>query len=196
MKHVIEDTIFGRRPHKSYTVNYNVDGDKCDSVIVESASLTEFINAIGKGISQTEIQDIEDGLDEYRTEKTTDEEKLECEKQNLIRLITDYDESGNVNSFLLNGNSLWMGKDIRTGLVLRFNAEKANGKTDTTLWTETQCIPLAIDTAIGLLYKIELYASSCYDNTAQHKANVLKITELDGVRKYEYKTGYPDKISI
>ncbi len=117
-------------------------------------------------------------------------------KEEVVKAITEYDKSDNVNAFYLNGAKVWLDKDTRAGLMLRFNAEKAASKTETTLWLGTQSITLDIDKAIQMLYDIEVYASSCYDNTARHKANVLALDSADKVMAYDYTTGYPDKLSF
>jgi len=121
---------------------------------------------------------------------------LEALRQQILKCISDYDSSDNVNAFYLKGQKVWLDKDTRSGLILRFNAEKSAGKTETTLWLGTQSITLDIDKAIQMLYDIEVYASSCYDNTARHKVNVLALDSADKVMAYDYTTGYPDKLSF
>ena len=43
---------------------------------------------------------------------------------------------------------------------------------------------------------ISWIASACYDNTAQHKANVSALTIVEEVMNYDYKTGYPNKLEF
>lgn len=126
----------------------------------------------------------------------SEENVLEALRQQVLKYISGYDSSDNVNSFTINGMKYWLDKETRAGLMLRFNAEKAASKTETTLWLGIQSITLDIDKAIQMLYDIEVYASSCYDNTARHKANVLALDSADKVMAYDYTTGYPDKLSF
>ena len=137
-------------------------------------------------------------IEEYQYFETvvpsSDTKKEECislVKDVVLKLITDHDGSVNVNSFTINGMKYWLDKETRAGLILRFNAEKSAGKTETTLWVGNNSITLAIDDAIKMLYALEVYASACYDNTASHKANVSALTTVEEVMNYDYKTGYP-----
>ena len=42
-----------------------------------------------------------------------------------------------------------------------------------------------------MLYRLEAYASECYDNTQKHLANVKTLLTVDEVINYDYKSGYP-----
>ena len=121
---------------------------------------------------------------------------LQKEKHLKKKEIERYDSSKNVNQFSINGISMWLDKATRAGLKLRFEAELAIGKTDTTLWFEDKQFPLPLSMAIQLLYAIEVYASACYDNTQRHLAEVEKLTTLEEIKDYNYKVGYPDKLSF
>ena len=126
----------------------------------------------------------------------TDEKLLGMVKEEVVKAITEYDKSDNVNAFYLNGAKVWLEFNTRDRIALRLNAEKEANNTETTLWLGTQSITLDIDKAKKMLYDIEVYASSCYDNTARHKANVLALDSADKVMAYDYTTGYPDKLSF
>lgn len=113
-----------------------------------------------------------------------------------IAEITIYDKSQKVNSFTIQGVKIWLDKETRTGLKLRFDAEKANGEQDTTLWYENIKIILNVDAAIALLQQVELYASRCYDTTQQHIANVGALTTIEEVNEYDFKVNYPEKLTF
>jgi hypothetical protein len=81
-------------------------------------------------------------------------------------------------------------------LKLRFEAEIAMGKTETALWYDSLQFPLPLDTAIQMLYAIEVYASECYDNTQAHLANVNAIDNLEELQNYDYTSGYPEKLNF
>jgi hypothetical protein len=53
---------------------------------------------------------------------------------------------------------------------------------------------LELDRARKMLGHIELYASKCYDNTQAHIANVKAIGDIDALKAYDYRTGYPEKL--
>lgn len=117
-------------------------------------------------------------------------------KELKIGEIKAYDSSDNVNSFTYHGVDMWLDKDTRNGLIMRLNAEKAVGKTETTLWFGTTSFTLGIDDALQLLTLLEVYASACYDNTASHIANVEALDDVEDIFNYDYTVGYPKKIVI
>lgn len=142
---------------------------------------------------------IEDGWELYvapEPELPTEEELLAQEKANKKRSIERYDSSNNVNEFYIQDISVWLDKETRTGLMLRFQAEKAMGNENTTLWHNGVQFPLTLDDAVQMLYALEVYASQCYDNTQYHMAEVDKLETLDEVKAYDYSTGYPEKLKF
>ena len=126
----------------------------------------------------------------------TEEQMVPWMRKQLKRAIKKYDKSKAVENFTINGIDVWLDKDTRTGLLLRFQAEKASGKTNTVLWHEGMQFPLVVDTAIQMLYAIEVYASQTYDKTAEHLAAVDKLASVDALIAYDYKTGYPAQLAF
>lgn len=129
----------------------------------------------------------------------TSNEMIPLMKKQLKRSIVKHDKSrgtDGVENFTIGGVNLWLDKDTRTGLLLRFQAEKASGKTDTILWHEGMQFPLVVDTAIQMLYAIEVYASQTYDKTAEHLAAVDKLASVDALIAYDYKAGYPAQLAF
>ena len=122
------------------------------------------------------------------------EPTLEMIKEGVIKNILDYDNSNNVNVFLLGETPIWLDKATRAGLKLRFEAEIVSGKTETSLWYNNTQFPLLLEDAIKMLYAIELYASECYDNTQRHVSIVNSLENAENVNEYDYTTGYPDKL--
>ena len=124
----------------------------------------------------------------------TEEELFSDAKENLKQEILDYDSSQAVNEFYMEGQSMWLDKATRAGLLLRLQAEQAMGEENTTLWYGIQQYELPIDRALQLLYAIESYASKCYDVTHMHLANVEELQDIESVKSYNYMTNYPDKL--
>lgn len=137
-----------------------------------------------------------DGWELYVVPELTEEEKLENAKQDLRTRIKEYDTSDEVNNFSVSGIPMWLDKETRTGLMLRFNAELAVKKQETVLWYGNVSIPLQLNTAIQMLYMLEVYASACYDKTQEHLAEVDKLTTIEEVENYNYRIGYPDKLEF
>lgn len=110
--------------------------------------------------------------------------------------VTDYDSSSEINVFYVSGIAIWLDKATRAGLLLRFQAEEAQGIEDTTLWYNGMQFPLKVEQAIQMLYAIELYASACYDNTQRHLAALDMLEDEESVKAYDYTTGYPKKLEF
>lgn len=115
----------------------------------------------------------------------------------MLHNIKQYDYSIAVNQFFINNKALWLSKSDRVGLQMRFQAEKSIGKVETTLWfNDGDKITLNIDSALDMLYSLEEYASKCYDTTMEHIYNVGIISTFDEIIQYDYKKGYPQKLSF
>jgi hypothetical protein len=153
----------------------------------------------------TEEMLLADGWVEHITVpyEPTEEELLKQAKQRKKIEIDRYDKSSDVNEFFVSGVSLWLSKEDRTGLKLRFESELAMGKTATTLWANGVQFPLPLvgeDGSVGLafqmLFALELYASACYDNTQLHLSVVDKLETIEEVESYDFKVGYPEKLNF
>ena len=106
---------------------------------------------------------LENGWEKYETPQPTEEEIFQREKQHKMNEIQHYDTSSEVNNFYIGEYSVWLDKETRTGLTLRFNSELAAKHETTTLWYNNMKFTLPINDAIAMLYAIELYASACYE---------------------------------
>lgn len=146
----------------------------------------------------TEEMILEDGWVEYISSinipTPTDEEIFERYLSDKIEEIIKYDASSEVNEFFLGETSIWLDKATRAGLKLRFEAEISIGKDNTTLWYDNIQYSLGLNKATQMLLAIELYASACYDNTQAHVANVKALENIEDIKNYDYRTGYPEKL--
>jgi hypothetical protein len=146
----------------------------------------------------TEEMILEDGWVEYistvNIPTPTDEEILERYRSDKIEDIIKYDASSEVNEFFLGETSIWLDKATRAGLKLRFEAEISLGKDTTTLWYDNIQYSLGLNKATQMLLAIELYASACYDNTQAHVANVKALENIEDIKNYDHRTGYPEKL--
>lgn len=107
--------------------------------------------------------------------------------------IRAHDTSEEVNGFFLGGAPMWLAKEERAALKMRFEAEQATGRETTCLWAGTTQLTLPVTTAIALLQALELYASACYDVTASHLAAVAALDTAQAVQAYDHTAGYPTK---
>ena len=122
------------------------------------------------------------------------EETLDIAIEHKSDEIKEFDSSIEINEFFISDTSIWLDKNTRTGLMLRFTAEKNSGSIETTLWYEGLSFTLNLEEAIQLLYALELYASQCYDNTQRHLNNISKLETIEDVKNYDYTIGYPEKL--
>ena len=117
-------------------------------------------------------------------------------KEEAIEQITEYDQSEDVNSFTLQGKTMWLPKETRVGLVNSVTIEKNAGKETTVLWFGGEKYELPVDTALQMLSALELYALECYNVTAAHKAAVNALESVEDVVAYDYTQGYPEKLNF
>ena len=146
-------------------------------------------------INPSEELILEDGWMEYEI-KYTDEELLDRARSKKIQEILDYDISPNVNCFYMSDTEIWLDKETRTGLKLRFEAETNIGMVETSLWYNNIRFTLPTSSAVQMLYLLEIYASQCYDNTQFHIKSVSELTNVDDIENYDYTTGYPNKLKF
>lgn len=118
------------------------------------------------------------------------------EKRKILKQIDEYDTSINVNSFFLNGNQVWLDKATRVGLMNSLSIEKEAGTEISTLWLGTMKIQVNTDAAIQMMRSLELYALQCFNKTAEHKAAVEVLTDIEEVKAYDYTEGYPAKLNF
>lgn len=162
--------------------------------VIKSANDIIIINDEFTTVNPTEETILADGWEVYIKPEPTEEELLNKAKEIVIKHITKYDSSNNVNGFYIGESHLWLDKATRVGLKLRFDAELESGKTSTTLWYEGVPFELELTNAIRMLNEIEIYASACYDNTQQHIYNIKSLENIEEIESYNYMDGYPEKI--
>lgn len=117
-------------------------------------------------------------------------------KARKIAEIDRYDTSEAVNSFTLDGQTVWLDYDMRQRMRTKIEAALRDGSDTATLWLGTACFELPCDIATNLIWLVEKYAAACYDVTASHKAAVEALTDIAAVEAYDYTQGYPEKLNI
>lgn len=124
------------------------------------------------------------------------EDGTEFVRNLLLAYITEYDKSNEVNIFYLNEVPAWLDRETRVSLMNSTTIQKTMALENTTLWFGTVSMEVPCDLAIQLLSQLEVYALGCYNKTAEHKANVMKLTTMDEMISYDYKVGYPEKLRL
>ena len=126
----------------------------------------------------------------------TDEELLAQAKEAKVQEIERYDTSDKVNGFKLNGQTFWLDKATRVGLMNSTTIAKGMGNATTDLWLGDVKLTIDCDKVIRLLGGIEMYALECFNTTARHKAEVAELKTVEDVEKYDIKEGYPKQLEI
>lgn len=117
-------------------------------------------------------------------------------KNQKILEITEYDKSSDVNSFTLNGYNAWVDRETRVSLMTTTQIKKQMGEYETTIWFDNYSFTMPCDTVIQMLSQLEMYAYDCFNQTAKHKAAVLELDDEEQIKNYDYKVGYPEKLSF
>lgn len=133
-------------------------------------------------------------FEEFKTKLAASE--LATAKARKIAEIDAYDTSPAVNGFILNGETVWLDKATRVGLMNSTSITKAMGQATTTLWLGESKMEVPCDTAIQLLSALEMYALECFNVTAAHKKAVSELTSIEEVEKYDITAGYPAQLKM
>ena len=110
--------------------------------------------------------------------------------------INAYDRSAAVNSFTLGGTEMWLSFDERARIRQSIDAYRNEGRTEMTKWFNGKAFTFTLDMWQTMLDKLSVYASEALNVTERHKAEVRALTSIETVERYDYKTGYPEKLSF
>lgn len=119
---------------------------------------------------------------------------LEDAKTALLAKIAAYDESAAVNSFLLNGQALWLDKSTRIALMNSATVSKNMGVETVTLWHGEMSLTLPTEVAIAKLSEVEMYAQECFNVTSKRKYDVARLQTVEECVAYDYTQGYPERL--
>lgn len=117
-------------------------------------------------------------------------------KSKVRTRIDIYNNSSDVNFFTLGGSRMWLSYEDRQRLRLSIAAYEHDGKDEMTkVWKgTTYTFPMA--KWKDMLAAVEIYASECQNVTERHIADVDALTSIDAVFAYDYKTGYPERLTF
>lgn len=152
----------------------------------------------------TEEMILKDGWVEYVTPEynPTEEELLKREKDRMIQRINDNDSSRSVNECYItyNGNTIsyWADKVQRSSLKTAVENYLANGNTHYRLDIREKGVSFDIpcQQLLSMLSALEVYAIQCYNKTTDHLYAVESMKTIEEVELYDYRKGYPDKLTF
>lgn len=123
-------------------------------------------------------------------------QQIEAMRAKKVALINDYDKSEAVNSFLVNGDRMWLDKAARVGLVNSTQVAKASGAESIVFWHGDKSYNITCDMMLQMLSVLELYAMECYNVTAKHIATLNTLEDLNRIYNYNYTKGYPKRLEF
>lgn len=119
--------------------------------------------------------------------------QLELARASKLREIDAYDNSTYVNGFYLGGNLVWLDRETRASLKNTIESALIIGRDTLDIWFGDVYITLPIGTARTMLAVLEMYATDCYNVTAQHKVDVRAMDDIEDIEAFDVTKDYPEK---
>ena len=144
------------------------------------------------------VQDFYNIVEELKSGTSTggsdleEEVTLEAAKKAKIEEIEAYNDSDSVNWFYLNDIGMWLTPDLRTNVERQINARQSLGQEVAPIALGGTVMDIPCDQGLQMLAELEIYAADAYNATELHKAAVNALQDLESVKAYDYKTGYPE----
>lgn len=146
--------------------------------------------------ARNRINEIDIELKKLDGIEPTAEELLALAKGKKDGDITAFDNSANVNSFIIGGLPMWLGWELRARLKASLDAIEAAGGTEMTKSFGGIDYTFSTDQWNAMINAVENYAGVCQKVTEGHRAAVNALTAIADVEAYDYTTGYPPKINF
>lgn len=142
------------------------------------------------------IEDIRIELDRLDGIEPTAAQNLSIAKSRKQTAITDYDNSANVNSFIIGGLPMWLNFELRSRLKASLDAIDAAGGDSMTKNFGGLDYTFPLEQWYAMLNAVENYAGQCQTVTEGHRRAVAALTTVKKVESYDHTTGYPQKINF
>ena len=132
----------------------------------------------------------------------TEEQLLIQAKESKILDINEYDNSENINKcyILITGHTLpyWKDKTERSSLKTAVQDYIAQGRETYRLDLRELGVSVTIpcDTLLHMLGQLEVYATECYNKTTDHIFVIQSLDNIEEIKEYDYKTGYPEVLQF
>lgn len=134
------------------------------------------------------------GWQEWQEPEPTESELLAQAIGNKLAEIDNYDKSASVNSFKIGNKNLWLDAGLRQQLRTSIEAYKAMGRETASKWFGGVEYTFPVDTWLGMLNALEVYAAEALNATEAHKAAVRELATLQEVEEYDITADYPEKL--
>lgn len=127
---------------------------------------------------------------------------LKRAKSRKIDEINNYDSSKDVNICYISksGNTIpyWASKTERSSLKSAIQDCIAMGRETYRLDLREVGVSVDIncDKLLSMLSALEVYAIDCYNKTTDHIYAVNNLTTVEEIEAYDYRVGYPEKLTF
>ena len=146
--------------------------------------------------ARNRINEIDIELRKLDGTEPTAEELLALAKGKKDGDITAFDNSANVNSFIIGGLPMWLGWELRARLKQSLEGVESAGGTEMTKSFGGIDYTFSTDQWNAMINTVENYAGACQKVTEGHRVAVNALTTIADVEAYDYTTGYPPKINF
>ena len=126
----------------------------------------------------------------------TDKQLLDIAKRKKQSEITDFDNSANVNSFIIGGQPMWLNFELRSRLKASLEAIEAAGGEGMTKSFGGVEYTFTVGQWKTMVNAVENYAGQCQTVTESHRHSVNLLETIEAVNSYDYTVGYPEKINF
>ena len=130
---------------------------------------------------------------QWHTE-TLDKMMLDQAKLTKTREIKEYNSSSNVDGFYLNGEKHWLTLDERKAAELSTKAHITLGHETTEQCMGGVFYTIPCESLIYMLAELEIYALECLNHAMRQEAEVMAMTDIEAVEKYDVTKGYPEML--
>lgn len=162
----------------------------------EGQSMTRRVdNGVFTGIP-SEQQLEQWGFVEWVEPAPTPAELLERAKASKIAELKVYDQSDAVDSFTINGQSMWLTVEERQQIATQISANEAVGRDNMTRWFGGHSFTFPLATWKQMLIALEVYAGDAINVTEAHKAAIEALATIEDVEAYDFTANYPTKLSF
>lgn len=143
-----------------------------------------------------EINLIESLSDEQYDELYPIVDELGDAKRTKLMAINVYDQSDNVNQFMLGGVPMWLDAPTRQTLRISIETYQATGAETVTKWFGGQQFAFPTSAWLQMLNALEVYAAEALNVTEAHKAAVMAMNNVEDIEDYDITQGYPQKLNL
>ena len=113
-----------------------------------------------------------------------------------LKLADIEDEDNSKEEFIINGQTMWLGHELRQQLKTSVEAYAASGQETVTKWFNGQEFTFSINIWLQMLIALEIYAAEVLNTTEMHRSRVLALTTAEDIQNYDCTVGYPQKLNF